>query len=138
MPFTIDVFEETLDHAVLQGLATDMMQSDVAKPASSFVPEAAAVQGAVNVSRFVESGSKTDEPPVGGHVSAEDHIAVSETPADTTAEAKQPKSAAKSGSNSAWFGKAGGLLGRWTVPVNVKKEPSSNSKFGVAAVIDLT
>ena len=53
-------------------------------------------------------------------------------------EAKQPSTGAKSGSRSAWFGKAGGLLNRWAVPVKVKKEPKSTSKHGVTDVIDLT
>ena len=53
-------------------------------------------------------------------------------------EAKQRSTGAKSGARSAWFGKAGGLLNRWAVPVKVKKEPKSTSKHGVADVIDLT
>ena len=53
-------------------------------------------------------------------------------------EAKQPSTGAKSSARSAWFGKAGGLLNRWAVPVKVKKEPKSTSKHGIADVIDLT
>ena len=62
------------------------------------------------------------------------------TPAgpDVVLEAKQRSSGAKSGSKSAWFGKAGGLLNRWAVPVKVKKEPKSTSKHGDADMIDLT
>ena len=56
----------------------------------------------------------------------------------SAAEAQQLKGGAASGSRSAWFGRAGGLLNRWAVPVKVKKEPKSTHKHGIADVIDLT
>ena len=100
----------------LQGLAADMVQSGSA----------------------ADGGSLTDnEPAVGGSSKAE--VVNEATPAHASAaEAQQPKGGATSGSRSAWFGRAGGLLNRWTVPVKVKKEPKSTHKHGIADVIDLT
>ena len=79
-----------------------------------------------------------------------------QTPASTSAATQGAKQsvAAKSSSKAAWLGKASGLLGRWSVPmkvkkepgsidkhakpVKVKKEPKSTGKHGVTDVIDLT
>lgn len=75
-----------------------------------------------------------------------------QTPSTASAAAGDlPRTSAKSG-KTAWLGRAGGLLGRWTVPVKVKqkpnsvdrqavwvkKEPASIGKHGVTDTIDLT
>ena len=58
------------------------------------------------------------------------------TPAGSASGVKEASTARKSGSQT-WFGKAGGILGRWTVPIKVKKEPNSRHR-GVTDTIDLT
>ena len=58
------------------------------------------------------------------------------TPAGSASGVNEASTARKSGSQT-WFGKAGGILGRWTVPIKVKKEPKSRHR-GVTETIDLT
>ncbi len=121
---------------MLQRLATDLAQSGSAgAPSGSqqqVLPSGSAKQ------TEPDSCIKAVVPIISGSFDAEVDKEVMMTPAASSEEAKPSSTAAKSGSKSAWFGKAGGLLNRWAVPVKVKKEPRSNSKLGVADVIDLT
>ena len=116
----------------LQGLAADIVQSG-----SSGVTAEDQQGSRSDMPAAADGSSPTDtEPAVSGSAKAEGiHEA---TPVHVSAEAKQPSSSATSGSKSAWFGRAGGLLNRWAVPVKVKKEPKSSHKHGIADVIDLT
>ncbi len=114
----------------LQGLAADMMQSGT--PAVTADGQQKDTSSKADTEAAKEDISKADK--------ASSSREILPTPAGpgVVLEAKQRSTGAKSGSRSAWFGKAGGLLNRWAVPVKVKKEPKSTSKHGVADLIDLT
>ncbi len=119
----------------MQGLAADMMQSET--PAVTANGQQKDISSNANTEAAREDTSKADNASssIPGPTSK-----ILSTPAGpgVALEAKQPSTGAKSGARSAWFGKAGGLLNRWAVPVKVKKEPKSTSKHGIADVIDLT
>lgn len=117
----------------LQGLAEDVVQSG----SSGVTAEDQQASRSDMPAAADGSSLKDSEPAVSGSVKAE--VVNEATPAHASAaEAQQPKGGATSGSRSAWFGRAGGLLNRWAVPVKVKKEPKSTHKHGIADVIDLT
>ena len=75
--------------------------------------------------------------PAAGLPSSRVDVLEAATPAQSGAAKAEASTARKSGSK-AWLSKAGGILGRWTVPVKVKKEPRSKPMRVVEEVIDLT
>ena len=82
-------------------------------------------------------GVRADEQP-DVQLSTEVSVLPAATPAGSASSlgVTTASTARKSGSLG-WLGKAGGILGRWAVPVKVKKERKSGQR-GVAATIDLT
>lgn len=118
-----------------------------ATAAGAAAVDAAAASAAAEDATFQEAGLKASESDIGSRAdeqpdvklpNAEEEVSVLEasTPAVSASGVREATTARKSGSQT-WFGKAGGLLGRWTVPVKVKKEPRSKH-LGATAVIDLT
>ncbi|DBA74384.1 TPA: hypothetical protein ACH3X1_011148 [Trebouxia sp. C0004] len=117
-----------------QGLAADMMQSGT--PAVTANGQQKGISGSATEAAR-EATSKADNAS-SSILEATSEIVPTPAGPGVVSKAERPSTGAKSGARSAWFGKAGGLLNRWAVPVKVKKEPKSTSKHGIADVIDLT
>lgn len=134
----------------VQGLAADMAQAGTADAALTAVTDATTAAANAAAAAAADSivpaasvnpteastGSRADEQPDAKLPSAEVSMLEATTPAGSASGVKEVSTARKSGSQR-WFGKAGGILGRWTVPVKVKKEPRSRH-MGVTDTIDLT
>ena len=137
------------------GIPTSTDQGPIGIPTSvdqAMQSPSAVVPATVNASGIAEVAA--------ADISTAEHSNEVQTPASTSAATQGAKfsTAAKSSSKAAWLGKASGLLGRWSVPmkvkkepgsvdkhaksaakpVKVKKEPKSTGKHGVTDVIDLT
>lgn len=95
------------------------------------IAKAAAEGGTLQEARLKSSEAKTCT-----RAGAEVSVLEASTPAGSASGVKEASTAQKPGSQT-WFKKAGGILGRWTVPVKVKKEPKSKH-LGMTDLIDLT
>lgn len=120
--------------------AGDATTADAAA-ADNAAPESAAATESTRAARSVDSiqanlGGRPDEQSDVKLSTAEVSVSEATTPAGSASGVKEASTSRKSGSKT-WFGKAGGILGRWTVPVKVKKEPNSRPQ-GVTETIDLT
>ena len=130
---TADAAATAPTHADATAASTAAVQPTTASAAA----EDGVFQQAELKSSESNTGSRADEQPKAKVPSAEEvSVLEASTPAGSASGVKEGGTARKSGSQT-WFGKAGGLLGRGTVPVKVKKEPKSKY-LGAAAVIDLT
>ena len=130
----------------MQGLAADMAGCS-AKDASA--AEAAATPSTAAAGSTMHSpepatadelpGIKVEELPPTDLPKEEGKLLQTATQAGSAAGVTkaQPGTAQKSGSK-AWFGKAGGILSKWAVPVRVKKEPRSRPSGVMEETIDLT
>lgn len=130
-------------------MAADMVQgstADAAVPAAAAnAADETAPASADNTTVAIKAepieadmGDRADEQPDVQLSNADRSVLQATMPAGSASGSgvKAASTARKSGSQS-WLGKAGGLLGRWTVPVKVKKERKSGQR-GVADTIDLT
>lgn len=119
----------------VQGLAADMVQASTADAAPTAATDsiiAATTVGPIEANK----GGRADEQPDVKLPNEDVHASEALTPAGSVSGVKAASTARKSGSQT-WFGKAGGILGRWTVPLKVKKEPESRH-WRVTETIDLT
>ena len=135
----------------VQGLAADMVQASTADAAPTAAADATAADaaptattdsiiaaasvGPIEANKGSEAGGQPDAKLPNEEVHTL-QAPEATTPAGSASAVKADSTARKSGSQT-WFGKAGGILGRWTVPVKVKKEPKSRHR-GVTETIDLS
>ena len=130
----------------MQGLAADMAQSNATDTSATGPAAMPYTAGASSAMQHPEPATGDTMPVIKAEeLSATDlpkqevKVLEAATPAGSavgTTKA-QPGTAQKSGSK-AWFGKAGGILGRWAVPVRMKKEPRSKPSGVMEETIDLT
>lgn len=120
--------------AAVAAAAANAAVADAAPPPAGDSTEAAIKMEPVEANM----GVRADEQPDVQLSNADVNVLQAATPAGSPSGpgVKAASTARKSGSQS-WLGKAGGMLGRWTVPVRVKKERKSGHR-GVADTIDLT